>query len=367
MRFHLRCWFSRTGCDSSRQREVAKCVFFSWLLFWVLQLALWVRHFGLYRTCTQRTRRCIRPFHCILFCKYLSWSELWVQPVEPWVCAKKRCKIVTDVRSNQHTLTSKAHELGLGLPLKLDATVKMVTGATAELTEEQRLDLFKRCPMSVMITSHGNAWFYHHWTTFGKLCYPLWSGGVNWLNWFIKRIHKKLRYFTVCSPCLRGWFQRGALERGAHQIMFQRGVFSCPIPLDGVTRWQDQEDTRRFVQRVAQVGMNYDHVKTVAQGFGWTKIHHKDTRVTTRQGCWNCHFVGCWTFPFVPEGNGTFLCQFMFGAANSWRIFGGFEFLHIIRHALNRLGDFRFRPLWHGHWMALLLTLEWLQMSKLCK
>ena len=51
--------------------------------------------------------------------------------------AKKRCKIVTDVRSNQHTLTSKAHELGLGLPLKLDATVKMVTGATAELTEEQ--------------------------------------------------------------------------------------------------------------------------------------------------------------------------------------------------------------------------------------
>ena len=52
-------------------------------------------------------------------------------------CIQKQCKNVTDVRSNQNALTSKAHELGLGLPLKLDATVKMVTGATAELTEEQ--------------------------------------------------------------------------------------------------------------------------------------------------------------------------------------------------------------------------------------
>ena len=50
---------------------------------------------------------------------------------------KKGVKLSQTSVPNQHTLTSKAHELGLGLPLKLDATVKMVTGATAELTEEQ--------------------------------------------------------------------------------------------------------------------------------------------------------------------------------------------------------------------------------------
>ena len=99
LRFHLRCWFSRTGCDSAKLPRV--CVFF-WASFFdlILQVAKDVKflslkyqapcvstgtktwHFGLYRTCTQRTRRCIRPLHCIFCCKYLSWSALWVQPVD---------------------------------------------------------------------------------------------------------------------------------------------------------------------------------------------------------------------------------------------------------------------------------------------
>jgi len=122
-------------------------------------------------------------------------------------------------KSKQNALTSKAHELG-------SATVKKVTGATAEVTEEQWLDLFKRCPMSVLITSHGNAWFYHHWTTLWKLCDPLWSGG--WIDYITCYRSSKeptidwdtSQYVHPC-PCLRGWFESVSLERGADQILLR--------------------------------------------------------------------------------------------------------------------------------------------------
>eukprot|EP00434_Breviolum_minutum_P006086 symbB.v1.2.005363.t1/scaffold301.1/size235092/15 len=64
----------------------------------------------------------------------LSWFAFdW--PTRAQYNQKERVLILQDLHTENKEMY-QAHELGLGLPLKLDATVKMVTGATAELTED---------------------------------------------------------------------------------------------------------------------------------------------------------------------------------------------------------------------------------------